>query len=950
MSMYAGRQPAFDRLSSAYMTNQTFPIAGALLAGSACALLATQAYAAATTLMVATPAVSNPAVSNPAVATAMATSPSSANPTAAAATDADPNVLRATLPNGLRVIIVRNTLAPVVATSVNYLVGSDEAPAGFPGTAHAQEHMMFRGSPGLSTEQLANISAVMGGDFNANTRESLTQYLFTVPAEDLDVALHIEALRMQGVLDTRAGWDQERGAIEQEVAQDLSNPGYILYARIRAMMFSGTVYAHDALGTRASFDKTTAAMLHGFHDAWYAPNNALLVIVGDVELQPTLRQVRELFGDIKSKPLPARPPLHLRPLRAQSFSVDTDQPVGTQMIALRTPGLDSPDFPALELLSDVLSSHRFDLYGLVPAGKALDAEFSLDPLPQAGLAYAEVSFTPGSDPKALERDVRSILKAVARDGVPPELVEAAKLHERSEAEFQKNSIAGSASVWSDAVALYGLQSPDDDLARIEKVTVDDVNRVARRYLDLDHAVTALMVPHGSGRPVAGGGGFGGAENIALGEATATPLPEWAQAALQRLAVPDSTTHPQVSTLANGLTLIVQPESVSDTVSVYGLIRNRPEMQAPASQQGVSQLLDLLLPYGSETLDRVAFEQALDGIGARERAGTEFSLEVLSQDFERGVQLLADNELHPALPPQALEVLRGQVAQVVGARNSSPAHLAQHALRESLFPKDDPSLREATPQSVRSLAMDQVHAYYRDTFRPDLATIVVIGNITPEAAQATIAKYFGGWSAAGATPQIDLPSVPPNRAAQIAVPDDSRIQDQVVLAQNLDLTRSDPDYYALALGSAVLGGGFYSTRFSIDLRKNAGLVYSVDSQLQVGRTRGVYLVDYACDPQNVSHAQEIVVRDLKAMQAQPVGDEELQRVKALLLRRIPLGEASIDDIAAGFMHRRDLNLPLDEPLIAARRYIELQPLEVQAAFRKWLRPDDLVRVTQGPAPR
>ncbi len=163
-------------------------------------------------------------------------------------------VLRATLPNGLRVIIVRNTLAPVVATSINYLVGSDEAPAGFPGMAHAQEHMMFRGSPGLTADQLADIGSVMGGSFNANTRESLTQYLFTVPAEDLDVALHIEATRMRGVLDSAKDWEQERGAIEQEVAQDLSSPGYKLYEKLRAAMFAGTPYAHDALGTRPSFD------------------------------------------------------------------------------------------------------------------------------------------------------------------------------------------------------------------------------------------------------------------------------------------------------------------------------------------------------------------------------------------------------------------------------------------------------------------------------------------------------------------------------------------------------------------------------------------------------------------------------------------------------------------------------------------------------------------------
>src|SRR5579875_1828325 len=188
------------------------------------------------------------------------------------------NVLRATLPNGLRVVIVRNTLAPVVTTVMNYLVGSDEAPAGFPGMAHAQEHMMFRGSAGLSANQLADISAAMGGDFDADTQQTVTQYFFTVPAEDLDVALHIEAIRMSGVLDSQKLWDQERGAIEQEVAQDMSNPQYVFYTKLLAAMFAGTPLAHDALGTRPSFNKTTGAMLKQFYDSWYAPNNAILVI------------------------------------------------------------------------------------------------------------------------------------------------------------------------------------------------------------------------------------------------------------------------------------------------------------------------------------------------------------------------------------------------------------------------------------------------------------------------------------------------------------------------------------------------------------------------------------------------------------------------------------------------------------------------------------------------
>ncbi|HVN44625.1 MAG TPA: pitrilysin family protein [Steroidobacteraceae bacterium] len=885
----------------------------------------------------------------PALALACAAVRAAPEPGAPVAAEPAGNVLRATLANGLRVVIVRNTLAPVVATSVNYLVGSDEAPAGFPGTAHAEEHMMFRGSPGLTADQLADIGSVVGGDFNANTREDMTQYLFTVPAEDLDVALHIEALRMRAVLDTAAEWKAERGAIEQEVAQDLSEPSYVLFAKLRARMFAGTPYEHDALGTRASFRKTTARMLKRFHDTWYAPNNAILVIAGDVEPAATLTLVQQLFADIPAKQLPHKPAVELRPVQPTSFSVDTDRPSGTLMIALRTPGPRHADFAALEVLADVLSSKRFDLYGLVPQGHALSAEFGLDPLPQAGLAYAALNFTAGEDPQALESEVRAILARVAHEGVPPELVAAAKLQERSAAQFQRNSIPELAAIWSDALALYGLSSPDEDLARIEQVTVADVNRVAREYLDLDHAVTGVMQPRGSGPPVASHGGFGGREAISLGEAHPTALPAWASKALQRLEVPESTLHPVVSTLPNGVTLIVQSADVSDTVSVFGHIRNRPETEENAGEEGVAQVLERLLTYGSERLDRVAFQQALDDIGAREHAGTDFAVQMLAEQFERGTELLADNELRPAMPEKALEVIRGQVALGIAARNASPGFLTQRSLRAALYPPGDPSLRMSTPETVRSLTPAAVRAYYTRVFRPDLTSIVVIGKVDPQSARAVISRYFGNWSATGPRPPIDLPPVPANGPGTVVVPDASRVQDRVVLAQNLALTRSDPDYYPLALGNAVLGGSFYSTRLSIDLRKRAGLVYSVESVLQSGRTRSVYLVEYASDPQNVSRAASMVAHEITNMQTAPAGVDELTRVKAYLLRQMPLNEAGLDEIARALLTRTDLGLPLDEPRHAAERFIALDAAAVQEAFRKWLRPQDLVRVSTGPTP-
>ena len=876
--------------------------------------------------------------------------PSAVPAQAAAAPDNEPGILRATLPNGLRVILVRNTLAPVVATSVNYLVGSNDAPDGFPGTAHALEHVMFRGSPGLTADQLAAIGSVMGGNFNANTRENLTQYLFTVPSEDIEVALRIEAIRMQGLNVDAKDWDQERGAIEQEVAQDVSSPNYVMFQKLREIVFAGTPYEHDALGTRPSFDKTTAADLKAFYNKWYAPNNAILVVAGDLDPQAALAKIRTLFGSIPRKNLGTHPDINPKPLQSVApISIPTDNPNGSTVLALRMPGLDSADFPALEVLSDVLNSERSDLYGLVPAGKALAANFSLDPLPKVGMAYAAISYPADGDAKAAENDLRTTLKKILQDGISPELVDAAKIGEERQAEFQKNSIDGLASIWSEAVAVYNLRSPDEDLERIKKVTVDDVNRVARRYLDIDHAVTAVLVPRGSGRPVASGG-FGGQESIALGEAQGTKLPDWAESALNRLSVPASSVHPVVSTLPNGLTLIVQPEDVSDSVTVYGHIKSRPEVNVPPGKEGMSQVMGELFDYGSETLDRIAFQKALDDIGASESAGSDFTIQTLTRDLDRGVQLLADNELHPGFPQNALEVIKGQVARVVAAQLRSPGYLMQRNLREALFPAGDPSLRDSTPETVRSLTRDDIVNYFHKTFRPDLTTIVVVGRVTPQRAREVIEKYFGAWKSEGEKPPIDLPVPPPNPPKVVAVPDESRVQDTVILGQTIAINRSHPDYYALDLGSAVLGGSFYSTRLSIDLRKNAGLVYSVGADMNAGRTRANYFVQFASDPQNVSKASAIIVQELKKMQNEPVTAGELQRVKALMLRQIPLGESSITRIARGLAGRWDLDLPLDEPTRAAQRYIALGPAEIQAAFKKWIRPEDLVRISQGPAPQ
>lgn len=858
-------------------------------------------------------------------------------------------VLRATLDNGLRVIVVRNSLAPAVTTVVNYLVGSNEAPEGFPGTAHAQEHMMFRGSPGLTASQLADIVATMGGMFNADTQQTVTQYFFTVPADDLDVALHIELIRMRGVLDSEKLWQQEKGAIEQEVAQDLSNPEYVFYTKLLAAMFKGTPYASSPLGTVASFDKTTGAMLKKFYETWYVPNNAILVVIGDVPPAQAMERVKSLFGPLPGKPLPDKPKITLEPVKPETFRLKTDEPIGMAVVSFRMPGYQSEDYAAGQVLSDVLSNQRGDLYALVPQGKALYAGFSLSTLPEAGLGYAVAAFPQGADAQPLMDEIRKILADNLKKGFSEDLVEAAKRQELTNSELQKNSVFGLAMAWSQAVAVEGRQSPADDLKAIQAVTAADVDRVARRYLDPNHAVMAILTPEASGQPTTAKAP-GGVESLIPKHTEVVKLPDWAEKALQRLSVPKSTLNPTVTTLPNGLQLIVQPATISSTVSVYGHVRNEPAMETPPGKEGVNQILDQMFHYGTTTLDRLAFQQALDEIGASESAGTDFSLDVLATQFDRGVQLLADNVLHPALPQEAFKVAQQQVAGTVAGQLQSPGYLSTRATEKGLYPKDDPSLREATPATVNVLTLADVQEYHRKVFRPDLATVVVVGRTAPETARTVIEKYFGSWAAAGPKPEVLLPPVPANAPSSVTVPDASRVQDQVTLSQTLGLLRSNPDYYSLQLGNHVLGGGFYATRLYRDLREESGLVYDVSVSLDVSKTRGTYTVQYACDPSNVARAREIVQRNLAQMQREPVSDGELQNAKALLLREIPLSESSADNIAQGFLSRVDLDLPLNEPILAAQRYMELTAAQVQAAFEKWIRPDNLVQVVQGPVPK
>jgi len=869
--------------------------------------------------------------------------------TLAAAQPKDADIVRAQLDNGLRVVIVRDALAPVVTSEINYLAGSDEVPDGFPGTAHALEHMMFRGSPGLSKDQLAAVAANMGGEFNAQTTQSVTQYYFVAPAQDLDVALRVEATRMRGLDLADAEWAKERGAIEQEVSRDLSSPNFKAYSQLQAQLFDGSPYAHTPLGTRESFDKTTAAALRSFHDRWYVPNNAILVIAGDVDPAATLAKVKAQFGDIPRKDIPARPTFNFKPSAAKLVQLPTDNPYGSVYLAYRWPGMHERDYATGQILSQALGSQRAALFGMGMTGKALFGAFADQSMPEAGVGMAVGIFPRGGDAKPVLAEMQAILAEAAGKGVDPALVEAAKRKAIAELEFKKNSVEGLANTWSDALAFQGADSPDAIKQALEAVTPAAVSALAKRIFDPAHAVTAILTPESSGKPTADKG-FSGAESFASSPDKPVTLPDWAAQAFAKLEVPRSTIHPTSTVLPNGLRLIVQPENISDTVEVFGGIRTNQDLQASKGDDGIADVLGGLFPFGTASLDRLQLQQALDAISAKESAGSSFTLSVPSAHFAEGMRLLADNELHPALPAQGFAVVQQQVAGFIAGVVQSPDFLAEFGLNQALLPKDDPQLRHPTPQSVAALNLDKVKSYYAQTFRPDLATIVIVGKVDPAQARQVVEQSFGAWKATGNKPAVDYAAVPPNKPGHLQVPDSSASQDSVQMAQTIDVTRDDDTRFALMLGNEVLGGGFYASRLYHDLRDKRGLVYTVSTDFDLDKHRGTYTVSFGSDPDKVTPAAALVVQDLKQMQNEPVSADDLSRAKGILLRQIPLGESSFHSIGGQLLRYAQEDKPLDESTIAGQRYFELTAPDVQQAYKQHVRPDAFVTAVKGPTPK
>ncbi len=754
---------------------------------------------------------------------------------------------------------------------------------------------------------------------------------------------------MTGALERASDWKTERGAIEQEVRAHQSVPGAASSKQMQPRVLRRYAVCSRRRRNHREFRQDARdAISRTFYHAWYHPNNATLVVAGDIDAAEVLAEIHRDFDPIPSVPLPAHKSYTIPPMAASTLS-DTvvEMPVPVAAAVYRFPDLHSADFAASEVLTSVLENDRAALADLQVQGKVLGAFALSAAYPDVGIMFVAAAGLPSSSPADIKSDVESALDTYRRNGVPPDLVSAAKTRLLSAQDYQQASISGLAFSWADALALSE-KSPDAVYADLQNVTPDDVNRVLRTYMDPKDELTVLMTPK-AGASAPHTDANAAAENVRYSPDKEEPLPAWAVSYFAApLRVPQSDRAVRTQRFSNGLTLTVRPEHLSPTVVLRGYVETSSDLYEPRGKDGVAQLTEALFPFGTTTYGRTEYDAQVDAIAANVDLGSSFGVTVQSKNFDRAVQLLADGMLHPAFPPQAFAVMQRNLARSLSAVEHEPSTLADIAQTNALYPPGDPRRRRPTAQTVSAIAPSDVAHWYHFAYRPDLTTIAVVGDITPDQAAASIERYFGAWRAPKTNaPSFEYPHLKANSTKSVTVDSASSTHSEVTLTQIINVHSGQQDAIALELANTMLSDEGTGSLLFRDLRTEHGYVYDADSTLHVGENTSTFSIDFASDPKNVARAQASAIAEIRRLADTAVPDIELQRAKAQLLAERVLPLDSYDGIAGDILAGAKNGLSIAAQDAFWGELLRVTPEQVQEAVRKWIRLDHFARVIVAP---
>jgi zinc protease len=867
-------------------------------------------------------------------------------PAAASRAPAAPNIAytRFVLSNGLTLLVHEDHKAPIVAVNVWYHVGSKNEKPGRTGFAHLFEHLMFNGSEHFDDDYFKAVEPVGATDLNGTTNEDRTNYFQNVPSSALDRILWLESDRMGHLLGavTQAKLDEQRGVVQNEKRQGENQPYGKAWITIAENTYpKGHPYSWSVIGSMEDLDAAKLDDVKDWFRTHYGPSNATIVLAGDITPDEARRKVERYFGDIPGGPPTVKYQTWVAPMQGVRRQVMQDRvPQARVHKVWNVPPAGDPDQVRVQLVGDLLGDGRSSrLYKrLVYADRSASDVFAyMDDREIGSQLLIAATAKPGGDLAAVERAMDDEIARLLRDG--PTAEELARVKTQYRARLVRGTeriggFGGKSDVLARGQVLRGdPEAYKKDLALVEAATAGELRDAARRWLAPGSYVLEV-------RPF---------PQLAVvpSDVDRKAMPAAAAPAEVRFPTPER------ATLASGLKVVLVRRDAVPVVRMRLLVDGGFAADR-ASAPGVASMTMRMLEEGTATRSALRIGDELASLGAELATGSELDasyvqLSVLRDKIDPALALYADVIRNPAFPAADLERNRQNTLARIQQEKVQPFGLALRVLPALLYGAGHaygtPLTGSGTEASVRAMTRDQLVAHHRAWFKPNHATLVVVGDVTLAELRPKLERAFAGWAPGDVPAKAVAPVAARDRPA-VYLLDRPGAEQSIVMAGQVVAPKANPDEFAIMAFNEAFGGAFTS-RINLNLREDKHWSYGAGSFALDARGQRPWIVYAPVQTDKTRESLAEMAKELRAVAAErPVAGAELARVQdqqtRTLAGRWETGNAVLGSIA----EQEVFGLPADWWSTYARRVRAVTPAAVSGAVGRMLQPGRLVWVVVG----
>ena len=927
----------------------------------------------------------------------------------------------------MKVLLVENRVAPVATVMVLYKVGSRNEAVGYTGSTHLLEHMMFKGTPTFNKEKNTQIAATLqkiGADFNATTWYDRTNYFETVPSDQIELAIKLEADRMRNSLIADSDRQSEMTVVRNELERGQNEPSEVLDEAVYAAAFREHPYHHPTIGWRADVEGVPTSRLKEFFDTFYHPNNATTILVGDFERDEALDLINKYFGAYPASEQPIPEVYTNEPTQEgeRRLVIRRAGELALVQIGFHTPGVlgqmnvlsneelakraanppaQNDIFPLVVLSAAMSNGVTSRLYqALVEKELAVSVHTNCDQHRDPGLFNIYATVSPGVEAARVEEVILSELKKVADEGLASTEVEKAKRQILAAEAFGRDGTFNIAVQMSEAEAIADWRFYKDYSSNIEKVTTADVQRVSRDYLHEDNRTVGHFIPKRSTNGNGANGHHesqsqthslfprgvkfydepGGDDGSSFREATdasllneaggSTTPQELEQKGLLKRGgkssdaveanTPQSVGQSNFAArvvrheLANGATLLMLENRATPTVSLRGSLRAGSYFE-PKDKPGLAQITAEMLSRGTVGRSKLEIAGDLESVGADIDFSTDaFAVSIaarsLAQDLPLVLEILAEELREPAFPADELERLKQQLIASIQEQQANTRYRGYERFSNLIFDESNPyhvPPGDRLIESINSMTVEDVRSFFAQRYGGRSLILTLVGDVNASEVRGRFETAFGSFNG---PESVDInvadPAYQESARREIVLLKDKANVD-ILLGSAAPLRRASEDYYAAVLANSALGQSTLSSRLGLQVRDKEGLTYGINSAFRApSLAAGPWYIGVSVNPFNVERAINSALEVLRDYVEQGIRADELADQKSAAIGSYKVSLATNRGLARALWNAEFYKLGIDYldryPQIIQNVTLE----EVNAAIRKYFRPDQLTIVISG----